>query len=246
MGMQPVRRRGRGRPHRRGAAATPRPARCKPIYNHMNDLPALEGRRRRRSCRRNVLRRTIDHYASFDAGRGCPFQCSFCTIINVQGRKSRRRSPDDVERLIRAHYAQGIRRFFITDDNFARNKDWEAIFDRIILMRERDKIDVKLVIQVDTLCHKIPNFIEKAARAGVRTRLHRPREHQSRQPAGGEEAAEQDHRIPQDAAGVEECRRHHLCRLHPRLPERHAGVDRARTSRSSRRNCRSTFWSSSA
>ena len=22
-------------------------------------------------------------------GRGCPFECSFCTIINVQGRKSR-------------------------------------------------------------------------------------------------------------------------------------------------------------
>jgi hypothetical protein len=36
-------------------------------------------------------------YSSFDAGRGCPFQCSFCTIINVQGRKSRYRSAHDVE-----------------------------------------------------------------------------------------------------------------------------------------------------
>jgi hypothetical protein len=36
---------------------------------------------------------------AFDAGRGCPFQCSFCTIINVQGRKSRWRNADDVERL---------------------------------------------------------------------------------------------------------------------------------------------------
>ena len=59
------------------------------------------------------------------------------------------------------------RRFFITDDNFARNKDWEPIFDRIIELRERDKIDVRLIIQVDTLCHKIPNFVAKAARAGV-------------------------------------------------------------------------------
>ncbi len=114
------------------------------------------------------LKRTIDHYASFDAGRGCPFQCSFCTIINVQGRKSRRRSADDVEQLIRAHYAHGIRWFFITDDNFARNKDWEAVFDRLIELRERDKIELKIVIQVDTLCHKIENFIAKAARAGVR------------------------------------------------------------------------------
>ena len=139
----------------------------KPIYNHMDDLPALEAAPTP-FLPPEVLRRTIDHYASFDAGRGCPFQCSFCTIINVQGRKSRRRSADDVEQLIRAHYQHGIRWFFITDDNFARNKDWEAVFDRIILLRERDKIELKIVIQVDTLCHKIPNFIAKAARAGVR------------------------------------------------------------------------------
>ena len=34
-------------------------------------------------------------------------------------------------------------------------------------MRERDKIDIRLIIQVDTLCHRIPNFIAKARRAGV-------------------------------------------------------------------------------
>ena len=68
----------------------------KPIYNHMNELPALESTPTP-FLPSQVLQRTVDHYASFDAGRGCPFQCSFCTIINVQGRKSRRRSPDDIE-----------------------------------------------------------------------------------------------------------------------------------------------------
>jgi hypothetical protein len=138
-----------------------------PIYNHMNDLPALESTPTP-FLPPELLRRTLDHYGSFDAGRGCPYQCSFCTIINVQGRKSRRRSPDDIEHLIREHYNQGFRWFFVTDDNFARNKDWESIFDRIIQLRERDGIAVKMVIQVDTLCHKIPNFVDKAARAGVR------------------------------------------------------------------------------
>ena len=33
--------------------------------------------------------------------------------------------------------AQGIHKFFVTDDNFARNKDWEAIFDRLISLREK-------------------------------------------------------------------------------------------------------------
>ncbi len=139
----------------------------KPIYNYIDDLPALEDAVTP-FLPGNSVRKTIGNVTTFDAGRGCPFQCSFCTIINVQGRKSRRRSPDDIEHLIRQHYAQGFRWFFVTDDNFARNKDWESIFDRIIALREREGIAVKMVIQVDTLCHKIPNFIDKAARAGVR------------------------------------------------------------------------------
>ncbi|MGO7508304.1 radical SAM protein, partial [Rhizobium johnstonii] len=56
---------------------------------------------------------------------------------------------------------------FITDDNFTRNKDWEAIFDRLIELKELDGIPLGLMIQVDTRCHKIPNFIEKSRRAGV-------------------------------------------------------------------------------
>jgi len=78
------------------------------------------------------------------------------------------RSPDDVEKIIRDNYAQGIRRFFITDDNFARNHDWEPLFDRLIALRYGDCPKIGFTIQVDTLCHKIPNFIEKAAQAGVR------------------------------------------------------------------------------
>jgi Fe-S oxidoreductase len=85
----------------------------------------------------------------------------------VQGRKSRRRSPDDVEHIIRQNWAEGIHRFFITDDNLARNKDWEPILDRIIKLRKEEGVGVSLMIQVDALCHKIPRFIEKCAAAGV-------------------------------------------------------------------------------
>jgi len=138
-----------------------------PVYNFMNDLPGIE-RVPTPHLPASVVKRTYGANTSFDAGRGCPFQCSFCTIINVQGRKSRRRSPDDVERIVRENAANGILHFFITDDNFARNKDWEAIFDRLIQLREVEGIKLRLVIQVDTLCHRLPRFIEKAARAGVR------------------------------------------------------------------------------
>ncbi|HTD25047.1 MAG TPA: radical SAM protein [Terriglobales bacterium] len=138
----------------------------KPLYNYMADLPSLDGAPMP-ILPATRIKRTGGKITTFDAGRGCPFQCSFCTIINVQGRKSRRRSADDVEQIIRRNLAQGINRFFITDDNFARNLDWESIFDRLIAMREQEKLNLKFVIQVDTMCHRLPKFIEKAGRAGV-------------------------------------------------------------------------------
>jgi radical SAM family protein len=137
-----------------------------PLYNYMDDLPGVEGTPVPFLPKRYV-ERTLGLCTSFDAGRGCPYQCSFCTIINVQGRKSRFRSGDDIEHLVRLNWKHGVHKFFITDDNFARNKDWESIFDRLIDLRENHGIPIALLIQVDTLCHKIPNFIEKAKRAGV-------------------------------------------------------------------------------
>ncbi len=139
----------------------------KPLYDHMDDLPSLEGEPAAILPSQHV-RRTSGSLSSIDLGRGCPYQCSFCTIINVQGRKSRFRSPDDLERIVRLNYAQGIKRFFITDDNFARNKHWEPLLDRMIQLRVGEGLNIGFTIQVDTLCHKIPNFIEKATRAGVR------------------------------------------------------------------------------
>jgi hypothetical protein len=139
----------------------------KPLYNFMDELPALEGQPPPILPARHI-RRISGSLSSFDLGRGCPYQCSFCTIINVQGRKSRFRTPDDLERTIRENYAQGIKRFFITDDNFARNRRWEALFDRMIQLRLGEGLPIGFTIQVDTLCHRIPNFIEKAAAAGVR------------------------------------------------------------------------------
>ncbi|MEA3003124.1 MAG: hypothetical protein QOH81_1912 [Sphingomonadales bacterium] len=138
----------------------------KPIYNYLNDLPSLAGAPIP-VLPVDALRRNSQSWSSFDLGRGCPFQCSFCTIINVQGRKSRFRTADDLEAIVRENIPQGIKAFFITDDNLARNRHWEEFFDRLIHLRETEGLKANLTIQVDTLCHRIPNFIDKAKRAGV-------------------------------------------------------------------------------
>ena len=73
----------------------------------MDDLPNIEGVATPLLPAERV-HLTAGATTSFDAGRGCPFACSFCTIINVQGRKSRRRSPEDIEKIVRANVAQGL------------------------------------------------------------------------------------------------------------------------------------------
>lgn len=50
--------------------------------------------------------------------RGCPRNCDFCTAIRVSGRRMRLRPIDEVIDEIER---RGIKRFFLTDDNFGLN-----------------------------------------------------------------------------------------------------------------------------
>ena len=65
-------------------------------------------------------------------------------------------------------------------------------------------------------------FHRKGGGGGRAAGVPRAREHQSGQPGRREEEAEPHRRISRDAAGLEEGRLLHLCRLHPRLSRRHA------------------------
>src|ERR1700738_3076276 len=169
-----------------------------PLYNHMDQLPALQGEPSPTLPRKHI-RRTSGSLSSMDLGRGCPYQCSFCTIINVQGRKSRFRSPDDLQKIVRENCAQSIRRFFITDDNFARNSDWALLFHRTIELRAGDCPKIGFTIQVDTALPQDPEF-HREGRAGRRPPgVHRTGERQSGQSHRSQETPEQDHRLPADA-----------------------------------------------
>ncbi len=142
--------------------------RLKPIYHYLGQLPNIAGAPIP-ILDDTDIKRTMGWISSFDVGRGCPYKCSFCTIINVHGRKSRFRTAQDLERIVLENDAQGIRQFFVTDDNLARNQNWPELFDTLIRLREERGIKLELSVQVDTRCHQIPGFIPKAAAAGVNT-----------------------------------------------------------------------------
>jgi radical SAM superfamily enzyme YgiQ (UPF0313 family) len=113
----------------------------------------------------------IDHFgarwATIDSSRGCPYGCTFCTVINIQGRKMRCRSAEAVVETVRNNYGKGVKNFFFTDDNFARSANWERIFDGLAAMADEGK-PVGFMMQIDTQASKIPNFVDKAKRAGCR------------------------------------------------------------------------------
>jgi uncharacterized radical SAM superfamily protein len=138
----------------------------KPIYDHVKDTPNLAGEPTPK-LDPDLIAKTLFQTTSFDLGRGCPFECSFCTIINVQGRKSRFRTVEDLEKIIRDNAAHGITHFFVTDDNFARNKNWRAFLDTLIRLRRDEGLKLELVMQVDTLAHRIDGFVDACYEAGL-------------------------------------------------------------------------------
>ncbi|MEL7036480.1 MAG: B12-binding domain-containing radical SAM protein [Cyanobacteria bacterium J06592_8] len=67
----------------------------------------------------------LDAYDSMSVqfSRGCPFQCEFCDIITLYGRKPRTKSPSQLLKELDCLYELGWRRgIFMVDDNFIGNK----------------------------------------------------------------------------------------------------------------------------
>ena len=138
-----------------------------PRYDTLDDKPDLATAPMPHLDERLMSKFVYRHFGTVDASRGCPFRCSFCTIINVQGRKMRVRQAQHVADAVRANFAAtGTHHFFFTDDNFARNAHWREIFEQLIQLREREGIPLRFLMQVDTLSHKIADFIPLARRAG--------------------------------------------------------------------------------
>jgi len=117
------------------------------------------------------------HYALLDGfatmncvpvmtSRGCPFDCNFCTVTKVFGRKFRNLSAArvvaEVENAMRYFAA---RAFFFYDDNFTAHRPRvEAICD---LLNDK-QLGITWAAQVRCDLAKSPDLVEKMAKAGCR------------------------------------------------------------------------------
>jgi radical SAM superfamily enzyme YgiQ (UPF0313 family) len=86
--------------------------------------------------------------------RGCPFQCEFCDIITLYGRKPRTKSPHQLLAELEALFELGWRnQVFIVDDNFIGNhkralelaqdlEEWQKAHDYPFLFYTETSIDL--------------------------------------------------------------------------------------------------------
>ena len=67
-------------------------------------------------------------YAPIMASRGCPYDCIFCSVTKMFGRKYRIKDADLVMEEVMMRYSEGFRHAFFYDDNFAANHEKSKIF----------------------------------------------------------------------------------------------------------------------
>jgi radical SAM superfamily enzyme YgiQ (UPF0313 family) len=91
--------------------------------------------------------KTRNRYVSIATSRGCPFNCSFCSVILLFGRTYRYNSVDRIMEEIRANGARAAHVFFC-DDNFTANRERiKELCER--MLREGVRLEWSAQVRVD-------------------------------------------------------------------------------------------------
>ena len=139
-----VRRRGRGAARAR-CCATRCDGQLKPLYNFMNDLPGIENTPVPFMPAGHVGQDRLQPHQLRCRARAAPISARSAPSSMCRGASRAGARPTTSRRSSGRTSTQGVYRFFITDDNFARNKDWEPIMDRLIELREVEKLAFQLL-----------------------------------------------------------------------------------------------------
>ena len=93
----------------------------------------------------------VDRYRSMaiQFGRGCPFNCEFCDIIVMYGRRPRTKSVTQMLAEVAAIHALGVANIFVVDDNFIGNKkDAKALLTALAEWQESHGYPIEFMTEV--------------------------------------------------------------------------------------------------
>jgi radical SAM superfamily enzyme YgiQ (UPF0313 family) len=94
--------------------------------------------------------------------RGCLFQCSFCSVIKIAGRKIRSQSIDTTLGCLREARKAGVRLIMFTSDNFNKYPEAKQLLEAICA----EKLNIKFFVQCDAQVARQEELIALMARAG--------------------------------------------------------------------------------
>lgn len=81
--------------------------------------------------------------------RGCPFNCEFCDIIVMYGRKPRTKTVDQIMAELREIHRLGVANVFVVDDNFIGNKkEAKALLKAIAAWQSETGFPLELMTEV--------------------------------------------------------------------------------------------------
>lgn len=100
--------------------------------------------------------------------RGCPFNCEFCDIIVLNGRKPRAKSREQVHAELQTLHDAGWRRgIFIADDNFYGNKKLSReLLDAMVEWRDQHRSPFVFSTQISLNVADDPRLLDLMTRAG--------------------------------------------------------------------------------
>ena len=93
----------------------------------------------------------IDRYRTMTIqfARGCPFNCEFCDIIVMYGRRPRTKTVAQVMAEVHALHRLGIRNVFVVDDNFIGNKkEAKALLHALAEWQRRHGYPIEMMTEV--------------------------------------------------------------------------------------------------
>lgn len=114
----------------------------------------------------------VDRYASgaLQYSRGCPFQCEFCDIIVIYGRRPRVKSPDQLMAELDDMRQAGFHSAFIVDDNFIGDKrKAKALLVKLIPWMEKHKYPLRLTTEASIDLAEDPELLDLMYRANFRS-----------------------------------------------------------------------------
>jgi pyruvate-formate lyase-activating enzyme len=111
---------------------------------------------------RQQLRRFVVPMMGVYPARGCPYRCSFCSVIKIAGRQVRSQPIDTTLTTLRLAHDAGVRLVMFTSDNFNKYPEARQLLEAMIA----ERLTIPFFVQCDVQLGKDPEFVALLARAG--------------------------------------------------------------------------------